>query len=110
MLSTFTKHTIGRVRRRASTKQRSITLVVRSFSYRCRARRRSSAVPVNRAPVAAPCARTPAGTAPENGERPVPPGAAFCQVHGLSIDLHLVVVGLPHFFQNIAHLMHPVVS
>ena len=35
-LSTFTKHTMGRVRRRTSTKQRSITLVVRSFRHRCR--------------------------------------------------------------------------
>ena len=30
-LSTLTKHTMGRVRRRTSTKQRSITLVVRSL-------------------------------------------------------------------------------
>src|SRR2546422_2116141 len=35
-LSTFTKHTIGRVLRRTSTKQRSITLVVRSLRHRCR--------------------------------------------------------------------------
>jgi hypothetical protein len=35
-LSTFTKHTMGRVRQRTSTKQRSITLVVRSLRYRCR--------------------------------------------------------------------------
>ena len=35
-LSTFTKHTMGRVRRRTSTKQRSITLVVHSFRHRCR--------------------------------------------------------------------------
>ena len=35
-LSTFTKHTMGRVRRRTSTKQRSITLVVRSLRHRCR--------------------------------------------------------------------------
>src|ERR1700719_1772110 len=35
-LSTFTKHTIGRVRLRTSTKQRSITLVVRSLRHRCR--------------------------------------------------------------------------
>src|SRR5260370_40259192 len=34
-LSTFTKHTMGRVRRRTSTKRRSITLVVRSFRHRC---------------------------------------------------------------------------
>src|SRR5450755_4810987 len=33
-LSTFTKHTLGRVRRRTSTKQRSIRLVVRSFCCR----------------------------------------------------------------------------
>src|ERR1019366_6740307 len=32
-LSTFTKHTMGRVRRRTSTKQRSITLVVRSLRH-----------------------------------------------------------------------------
>ena len=36
ILSTFTKHTMGRVRRRTSTKQRSITLVVRSLRHRCR--------------------------------------------------------------------------
>src|SRR5260370_28775303 len=34
-LSTFTKHTMGRVRRRTSTKQRSITLVARRFRLRC---------------------------------------------------------------------------
>ena len=33
-LSTFTKQTMGRVRRRTSTKQRSIRLVVRSLRYR----------------------------------------------------------------------------
>src|ERR1019366_9707752 len=32
-LSTFTKHTMGRVRRRTSTKQRSIALVVRSLRH-----------------------------------------------------------------------------
>src|SRR5581483_8887906 len=35
-LLTFTKQTMGRVRRRTSTKQRSMTLVVRSFLQRCR--------------------------------------------------------------------------
>jgi hypothetical protein len=35
-LFTFTKHTMGRVRRRTSTKQRSMMLVVRSFLHRCR--------------------------------------------------------------------------
>ena len=35
-LLTFTKHTMGRVRRRTSTKQRSMRLVVRSFLRRCR--------------------------------------------------------------------------
>ncbi|SRR5581483_4182003 len=34
-LLTFTKQTMGRVRRRISTKQRSMTLVVRSFLQRC---------------------------------------------------------------------------
>jgi hypothetical protein len=34
-LSTLTKQTMGRVRRRTSTKQRSITLVVRSLRHRC---------------------------------------------------------------------------
>jgi hypothetical protein len=33
---TFTKQTMGRVRRRTSTKQRSMTLVVRSLRHRCR--------------------------------------------------------------------------
>src|SRR5881396_3380236 len=37
-LSTFTKHTIGRVLRRTSTKQRSITLVVRSLRHHQRDR------------------------------------------------------------------------
>jgi len=41
-LSTFTKHTIGRVRRRTSTKQRSITLVVRSFFHRCRGKAKNA--------------------------------------------------------------------
>ena len=35
-LFTFTRHTMGRVRRRTSTKQRSMMLVVRSFLHRCR--------------------------------------------------------------------------
>ena len=35
-LSTFTKQTIGRVRRRTSTKQRSITFVVRNLRHKCR--------------------------------------------------------------------------
>jgi hypothetical protein len=35
-LTTLTKHTMGRLRRRTSTKQRSITLVVRSLRHRCR--------------------------------------------------------------------------
>jgi hypothetical protein len=34
-ISTSTKHNMGRVRR-TSTKQRSITLVVRSLRHRCR--------------------------------------------------------------------------
>src|SRR5256884_6068056 len=40
-LSTFTKHTIGRVLGRTSTKQRSITLVVRSLRHRCRGKAHS---------------------------------------------------------------------
>ena len=35
-LFTFTKQTMGRVRRRTSTKQRSMILVVRSFRHRWR--------------------------------------------------------------------------
>src|SRR5215471_24584 len=35
-LSTFTTHTMGRVRWRTSTKQRSSTLVVRSLCHKCR--------------------------------------------------------------------------
>jgi len=37
-LTTFGKHTIGRVHRRTSTKQRSITLGVRSLRHQCRGR------------------------------------------------------------------------
>jgi len=43
-LSTFTKHTMGRVLLRTSTKQRSITFVVRSLRHRCRERQRRRAV------------------------------------------------------------------
>jgi hypothetical protein len=35
-LSTLTKHTMGRVRRRISTKQRSVTLEVRNLRHQCR--------------------------------------------------------------------------
>jgi hypothetical protein len=35
-ISTFTKHTIGRVQRRTSTKQCSMMLVARSLRQRCR--------------------------------------------------------------------------
>ena len=46
-LTTLTKHTIGRVRRRTSTKQRSMILVVRSFVHnsRCRPRLEPRNVP-----------------------------------------------------------------
>src|SRR5690348_15461459 len=36
ILSTLTKQTMGLMRRRTSTKQRSITLVVRSLRHKCR--------------------------------------------------------------------------
>ncbi len=37
-LAMFTKQTMGRVLRRTSTKQRSMTLVVRTFFHKCRGR------------------------------------------------------------------------
>jgi hypothetical protein len=77
MLSTFTKQTMGRVRRRTSTKQRSMTLVVRSFGHKCRGKakndsssgksrcRRRTMGPYS------PCQRA------ESGERLLPRGHDF---------------------------------
>ena len=39
---TLTKQTMGRVRRRTSTKQRSMMLVVRSFRHRCLGKRKKA--------------------------------------------------------------------
>jgi hypothetical protein len=38
----LTKQTMGRVRRRTSTKQRSMMLVVRSLRHRCRGKRKTA--------------------------------------------------------------------
>src|SRR5581483_9638973 len=48
-LFTFTKHTMGRVRRLTSTKQRSMTLVVRSFRHKCRGKLKNDSQAVLRA-------------------------------------------------------------
>lgn len=53
-LWTFTKQTIGRVRRRTSTTQRSITLVVSSFRHKYRGRRRTTATQASPAGTAGP--------------------------------------------------------
>src|ERR1017187_10940797 len=53
-LCMFTKQTMGRVRRRTSTKQRSMRLVLRSFFHRCRGKRKKDNRPLQ---PAAPRAR-----------------------------------------------------
>src|SRR5579875_3357704 len=47
-LAALTKHTIGRVRRRTSTKHRSMTLVVRSVRQRCRGKSKGQRPKVRR--------------------------------------------------------------
>src|SRR5216683_6332999 len=107
-LSTFTKHTMGRVRRRTSTKQRSITLVVRSFRHRCRGKVKkdsSSGKSRSRRRTTLPYSRAP--THPQAAEGGFGLGTARSQVDGLGARLHFVVVRLPYFLQNIPHLVHP---
>src|SRR5438309_6363317 len=68
-LSTCTKHTIGRVLRRTSTKQRSITLVVRSLRHSAGERRRTTATPVSPVPAVAPPRRTAAASGRRSCEK-----------------------------------------
>src|ERR1700738_1205320 len=93
-LSTFTKHTMGRVRRRTSTKQRSITLVVRSFRQRCRGKGKkdsSSGKSRCRGRTTLPYSRR---QRPEAAEGGFGLGTARSQVDGLGARLHFVVVRL----------------
>src|SRR5712691_10939560 len=96
-LSTFTKQTIGRVRRRTSTKQRSITLVVRNLRHKClgKAKKESSSgrsrsMPAHHGRV------LPPPTRPEIAEGCFGPGPALRQIDGLCATLRFVVVALAH--------------
>ena len=95
-LSTFTKHTIGRVRRRTSTKQRSMTLVVRSFGHRCRGGEERQQLwqvafqAAHHGPVLPPPAR------PEPAKCGLCVGPAFGRINRLRSGLHFVVIALAH--------------
>src|SRR5271157_2298517 len=74
-LGTLTKQTMGRVRRRTSTKQRSMILVVRSFLHRCRGKLKTTATPADRAPVVAPSSHTPTASGGGRSEKRLRPDA-----------------------------------
>src|SRR5271166_3182846 len=106
-LFTFTKHTIGRVRRRTSTKQRSMMLVVRSFLQRCRGKLKNdsrSGKSRSSCRTIGPytdCqrrrkARKAAGLAPAVGA-----------INRLRVGLYRVIVAAAHLFQDVAQLVHP---
>src|SRR5271157_5687666 len=107
-LGTLTKQTMGRVRRRTSTKQRSMILVVRSFVYRCRgeAEKRqqlrqialqwSHHRAIHRLPASAEGAKSGFGLTPAVGA-----------IDRLGIGFHRVMVATAYFIQDIAHLVHP---
>src|SRR5581483_6388830 len=106
-LFTFTKHTMGRVRRLTSTKQRSMTLVVRSFRHKCRGKLKndsSSGIALQWShqarvidlPAAAKAAKGSLGLA-----------SAVGPIDCLRVALDLVVIASPHVFQKVPHLVHP---
>src|SRR3990172_4902648 len=107
-LCTLTKQTMGRVRRRTSTKQRSMTLVVRSFFQRCLGNwKKLSSSGRSR------CSwRTMAGYASRQRawnfwKAPLRPAQARGAIDGLGVGLDRVVVALPHLLQDVAHLVDP---
>src|SRR5579885_2045426 len=104
-LFTFTKHTMGRVRRRTSTKQRSMTLVVRSFFHKCRGKLKND---------------SSSGRSPSHHGAvvllPAPVEGAECgfgltpalgAINRLRSPFHFVVVAFAYVLQNVAHLVHP---
>src|SRR5438105_15372120 len=96
-LATLTKQTMGRVRLRTSTKQRSMTLVVRTFFHRCRGKAKndsSSGRSRSRRRTIGPYSRDPAR--PEAAEGGLRLGPAVRLVNGLRAPLHLVVVALAY--------------
>ena len=107
-LATLTKQTMGRVRRRTSTKQRSMTLVVRSFLHKAQGKLKKERR-VSPSPVASPSSgRHPSNEsyykATERGFRLRP---TVGMIDGLRLTLHVLIVPLPNLLQNVAHLMHP---
>src|SRR5438132_8620242 len=97
-LSTFTKHTMGRVRRRTSTKQRSIMLVVRSLRHRWRGEgeeREQLGQILLQPPDHGGISPAPAGAEGAKGGYGLRP--ALGQVDGLGSGFHLVVIALPCF-------------
>src|ERR1019366_2485527 len=94
-LSTLTKQTMGRVLRRTSTTQRSMTLVVRSLRHRCRGKAKEREQlgqvllqPPDHGGVGSAPARAE-GAKGGSGLRP-----AIGQIDGLGSGLHFVVIAL----------------
>src|SRR5919198_5261953 len=107
-LCTLTKQTMGRVRRRTSAKQRSITLVVRSFRHRWRGKLKNDS---SSGKSRSSC-RTMRGYSRFQARRKArnascAAGPAVGLIDGLGIPLDRVVIALAHLLRDIAHFVYP---
>src|ERR1700674_703052 len=95
-LSTFTKHTMGRVRRRTSTKQRRSRRWCAVSARDAGGTQKTTATPASRVPSFAPSARTLAANAPGTCETPVPPGRGELGVRRQQYE-ELAIKGRPRY-------------